>query len=188
MKRIVALATVAAFALTSTLTATAASESTNTHKTTPIHAGPQPRCTAAAFRPFSAAVWNKHRWRREKPRHRAILAKHRRLECAGAGARKAMLARWQRDRLRFGRYRAFRLIAPYPGGGTYWAIPGYIVACESGGSWTAYNPSGASGPYQLMPEWGAPFPATTWHEKMQTHRIAANLYDGGAGASNWVCA
>jgi hypothetical protein len=95
---------------------------------------------------------------------------------------------WQRDRQRFGRHRAFRLIAPYPGGGTYWAIPYYIVYCESRGEWTAYNPSGAAGPYQIMAEWGRPYPAVTWTQKMANHRIAAEIYAGGAGASNWACA
>lgn len=98
-----------------------------------------------------------------------------------------MKKEWQRDRLAFGRYRALRRIAPYPGGGTYWAVPYYIVLCESGGSWSAANPSGAVGPYQLL-GWGAPYPARTWREKMENHRIAARVYAGGAGASNWVCA
>lgn len=69
-----------------------------------------------------------------------------------------------------------------------WAIPSYIVACESGGSWSAYNSSGAAGPYQIMPEHGRPFPANSWREKMAHHRIAGDLYAGGSGASNWVCA
>lgn len=185
MKRIVALAAVAAFALAGTA-ATAESQSTTSPKST--HITPPARCLASTFRPWSARVWAPQHWRRKSLPAKVVASNKNRLRCAGPGNRAAMRATWQRDRLHFGRYRAFRLIAPYPGGGTYWAIPGYIVACESGGSWTAYNPSGASGPYQLMPEWGAPFPATTWHEKMQTHRIAANLYDGGAGASNWVCA
>lgn len=99
-----------------------------------------------------------------------------------------MKIKWQRERRHYGRYRVFRQLAPYPGGGTWWAIPWYVVACESGGDWLAYNPSGASNPYQLMPEWGAPFPADTWPEKMETHRIAGELWAGGAGAGNWVCA
>lgn len=100
----------------------------------------------------------------------------------------AMRKTWERKRRSYGRHRELRLVAPYPGGGTWWAIPWYIVACESGGDWGAQNASGASDPYQLMPEHGAPFPADTWHEKMQTHRIAGDLYAGGAGAGNWECA
>jgi hypothetical protein len=77
---------------------------------------------------------------------------------------------------------------PYPGpGGTRWAIPWRIVACESGGSWGAYNPSGAAGPYQIMAFWGRPFPANTAAARWAHHRIAARLWQGGAGASHWVC-
>lgn len=68
-----------------------------------------------------------------------------------------------------------------------WAIPPYIVACESGGSWSAYNPSGASGPYQLL-GWGAPMPANTAARMARHHEIAAGLWAGGRGASHWVCA
>jgi hypothetical protein len=92
---------------------------------------------------------------------------------------------WQRERLRFGRYRKFRQVAPYPGLGTYWAVPACVVSAESGGSWTAANPSGAVGPYQLL-GWGAPYPARTWKQKMANHRIAAEVWAGGSGASNWV--
>lgn len=93
---------------------------------------------------------------------------------------------WNRERREYGRYRAFREIAPYRGGGTYWAIPFYIVNCESRGEWGAHNPSGASGPYQLLGH-GAPYPATTWREKMENHRIARDLWLS-LGSSPWVCA
>lgn len=68
-----------------------------------------------------------------------------------------------------------------------WAIPEYIVECESHGSWSAYNPSGAVGPYQLLGK-GAPFPVTSKADKLTHHRIASDLWAGGAGASHWVCA
>lgn len=127
-------------------------------------------------------------WRRRSPSTKVLAAKRKQLNRArGCGYRGKLRALWRRERLRFGRYRKFRQIAPYPGLGTYWAVPASIVACESGGSWMAANPSGAAGPYQLMPEWGAPYPATTWRERMANHRIAAEVYAGGAGASNWVC-
>ena len=78
-------------------------------------------------------------------------------------------------------------LTPYPGpNGTHWAIPYSIVACESGGSWTAANPSGAIGPYQLLGH-GAPWPVTSEADKLAHHRIAAALWNGGAGRSNWVC-
>ena len=80
-----------------------------------------------------------------------------------------------------------RSLTPYPGpGGTHWAIPWSIVACESGGDWGAYNPSGAVGPYQLLGH-GAPFPVTSEADKLAHHRIASDLWAGGAGRSAWVC-
>jgi septal ring factor EnvC (AmiA/AmiB activator) len=75
-------------------------------------------------------------------------------------------------------------------GGPY-SIPAYIVMCESGGDYSALNPSsGAGGAYQILPStWalyggkGAPHEAP----KGEQDRIAAEIWaDSGAGA--WVCA
>lgn len=66
-----------------------------------------------------------------------------------------------------------------------WAIPTYIVMCESGGDWMAYNPaSGASGPYQLMPmHFGG---ALAMHQsRAAQHAKAAELWDGGRGRNHW---
>lgn len=144
------------------------------------------RCTAEAFRPFAAKVWDIARWERGVPAHRTVAAARRRIACAPSKShRTAMRKDWQRLKLLYGRYRALRLIAPYPGGGTWWAVPWCVVVAESGASWTAANPSGAVGPYQLL-GWGAPYPANTWKEKMANHRIAAEVWASGRGASNWV--
>lgn len=67
-----------------------------------------------------------------------------------------------------------------------WAIDPGIVECESHGSWSAYNPSGAEGPYQLL-GWGAPWPVRSWRDMAAHHLIAARVWAGGAGRSNWVC-
>lgn len=144
------------------------------------------------FKSFTNIVWAKARWQRGKPEKAGAVIKQaqRMKKCAVSKShRKAMRHYWKKRKIAFFRYRQFRLIAPYPGGGTYWAIPYYIVYCESGtsGLWMAANPSGAVGPYQLL-GWGAPYPADTWAEKMENHRIAAEVWAGGAGASNWVCA
>ncbi len=75
-------------------------------------------------------------------------------------------------------------------GGPY-SIPTYIVMCESGGNYSAINPSsGAGGAYQILPStWelyggqGAPHEAS----KQEQDRIAAEIWaDSGGGA--WVCA
>jgi hypothetical protein len=79
------------------------------------------------------------------------------------------------------RQRRLQSLTPYCANGQCWAIPVQIVMCESGGRWDAYNPSGAMGPYQLL-GW-LPRGAS----KMAQHRMAAKLWNGGAGASHWVC-
>jgi septal ring factor EnvC (AmiA/AmiB activator) len=75
-------------------------------------------------------------------------------------------------------------------GGPY-AIPAYIVMCESGGDYSALNPSsGAGGAYQVLP--------STWElyggqgepqnaPKAEQDRIAGEIWaDSGGGA--WACA
>jgi hypothetical protein len=83
--------------------------------------------------------------------------------------------------------RAIRRLTPYRCSFGRSAIPCYVVMCESGGRWNAWNPSGAIGPYQLL-GWGAPWPVRTRADRLAHHRIAARLWNGGRGASNWVCA
>lgn len=68
-----------------------------------------------------------------------------------------------------------------------WAIPAYIVSCETGGTfdWYAYNPSGASGPYQLMPvHFGGELAMN--QSRAAQHAKAAELWDGGRGKSHWA--
>ena len=80
--------------------------------------------------------------------------------------------------------------APAYLGGPY-AIPTYIVMCESGGNYHAYNPSsGAGGAYQILPStWaayggeGAPQDAP----KAEQDRIAAMIWQD-SGPSAWACA
>jgi septal ring factor EnvC (AmiA/AmiB activator) len=75
-------------------------------------------------------------------------------------------------------------------GGPY-SIPTYIVMCESGGNYSAVNPSsGAGGAYQILPTtWslyggsGAPQDAP----KEEQDRIAAEIW-ADSGGSAWVCA
>jgi septal ring factor EnvC (AmiA/AmiB activator) len=74
-------------------------------------------------------------------------------------------------------------------GGPY-AIPAYIVLCESGGNYGAVNPSsGAGGAYQILP--------STWElyggqgepqnaPKAEQDRIAGEIW-ADSGSSAWVC-
>ncbi|HLH65856.1 MAG TPA: transglycosylase family protein [Solirubrobacteraceae bacterium] len=76
-----------------------------------------------------------------------------------------------------------------PGG---WAIPYPIVLCESGGQNLPPNSAGASGYYQIIPStwklFGGSGPAAYLAPKSEQDTVAARIWRGGAGASNWVCA
>jgi septal ring factor EnvC (AmiA/AmiB activator) len=73
-----------------------------------------------------------------------------------------------------------------------WAIPYAIVLCESGGQNLPPNSAGASGYYQIMPAtwrlFGGAGPAAYLASKSEQDAIASRIWNGGAGASNWVCA
>jgi septal ring factor EnvC (AmiA/AmiB activator) len=77
-----------------------------------------------------------------------------------------------------------------PSGG--WAIPYAIVLCESGGQNLPPNSAGASGYYQIMPAtwkmFGGSGPAAYLASKGEQDAVASRIWNGGAGASNWVCA
>jgi hypothetical protein len=77
-----------------------------------------------------------------------------------------------------------------PSGG--WAIPYAIVLCESGGQNLPPNSAGASGYYQILPSTWAMFggsgPAAYLASKSEQDAVASRIWNGGAGASNWVCA
>jgi peptidoglycan hydrolase CwlO-like protein len=80
--------------------------------------------------------------------------------------------------------------APLYEGGPY-AIPTYIVMCESGGNYRALNPSsGAGGAYQILPStWRAYGGQGLPHEAppAEQDRIAAMIWRD-SGPSAWSCA
>jgi septal ring factor EnvC (AmiA/AmiB activator) len=77
-----------------------------------------------------------------------------------------------------------------PTGG--WAIPYAIVLCESGGQNLTPNSAGASGYYQIIPAtwrlFGGSGPAAYLAGRAEQDAVASRIWNGGAGASNWVCA
>jgi septal ring factor EnvC (AmiA/AmiB activator) len=78
------------------------------------------------------------------------------------------------------------------GGSGGWAIPYAIVLCESGGQNLPPNSAGASGYYQIIPStwklFGGTGPAAYLASKAEQDAVATRIWNGGAGASNWVCA
>jgi peptidoglycan hydrolase CwlO-like protein len=79
---------------------------------------------------------------------------------------------------------------PTYSGGPY-AIPTYIVSCESGGNYQALNPSsGAGGAYQILPStWRAYGGQGLPHQapEAEQDRIAAQIW-ADSGPSAWSCA
>ena len=147
---------------------------------------------ASKFRLWAKEVWNPDRWERGKPKGETIAAAHRWIACAGGpGHAKAMKKRWRESRddfLDLRRRELFRArVTPYPGGGRWWAIPFYIVDCESGGDYGAQNPtSSARGAYQMLDTTYAAYcVACDWSKRDQD--LAAHRLYQEAGASPWVC-
>jgi septal ring factor EnvC (AmiA/AmiB activator) len=79
---------------------------------------------------------------------------------------------------------------PSYGAGGGWSIPYSVVNCESGGQDLTPNSAGASGYYQFMPgtwnDYGGYSQAYQAPKSLQDQR-AQQVWNGGAGASNWVC-
>jgi len=129
---------------------------------------------------------------------RAAAASRRAALAQARTARLAALRRTRADR-RAAQRTLDRLLAEralaarqMTGPGGPWAIPWPIVQCESGGQNLPPNRAGASGYYQFMPDtWrrlGGSTPQAYQAPKAEQDRLAARLWAGGAGASNWVCA
>jgi septal ring factor EnvC (AmiA/AmiB activator) len=79
---------------------------------------------------------------------------------------------------------------PSYGSGGGWSIPYSVVQCESGGQDLTPNSAGASGYYQILPStwngYGGYGQAYQAPKSLQDQR-AAQLWNSGSGASNWVC-
>ncbi len=146
-------------------------------------------------------------------RRRAVLARARAARLAlrdgvraDRQASEATLGKLQRERRaaerRAARAAALRALkaleaesaasATKAGPGGPWAIPYAIVECESGGQNLPPNSATASGYYQFIDTTWAGLGGSTKHAfqapKAEQDRLAAQLWNGGAGAANWDCA
>lgn len=123
----------------------------------------------------------------------AALADARAAQAAALDDLQGRMAGWADEVQRLERVSAAQAeeeVATWGGTGD-WAIPEAIVMCESGGNYSALNPSsGAGGAYQILPStWelyggkGLPHEASPGEQDA----IAAQIWaDSGPGA--WVCA
>jgi len=104
---------------------------------------------------------------------------------------RANVATWTRDVARIERISSDEAEGKVVSWFGDWAIPQAIVLCESGGNYSALNPSsGAGGAYQILPStWKAYGGKGLPHQgsRSEQDRIAALIWrDSGSGA--WVCA
>jgi septal ring factor EnvC (AmiA/AmiB activator) len=127
----------------------------------------------------------------------ALQAEIGKVEAAQAAAERAALAAQQQAAAGSGGGGGGGSGTPTQAGPTYgpsggWAIPYAIVLCESGGQDLTPNSAGASGYYQIMPAtwklFGGTGPAAYLASKAEQDAVASRIWNGGAGASNWVCA
>lgn len=164
----------------------------------------RPNCifqfTAKQSQLFIDQTWQLDRWKRKIPIKKTIRAFHKRLRCAsGPGHRKAIKKRWIKRRTLFYKHRRgkkqrereererLRYLPFDCGGGMRSAIPCATMYCESGGSYTAANPtSSAYGKYQMLDSTYAAYCyACDWSPTDQDH-AAYDLYQE-LGTGPWVC-
>jgi Transglycosylase-like domain len=102
-----------------------------------------------------------------------------------------MRASWRREKQIYWKHRRAEFwrirVTPFPGAGRWWAIPWYIVDCESGGDYSAQNPtSTAYGAYQMLDTTYATYcTACDWSKRDQD--LAAHRLYREQGSSPWAC-
>lgn len=159
-------------------------------------------CTVQALRPFSAQVWDTGKWRRGAPARPVFAAFERRRRCASPSHRAAMSRTWSRDRAAFRAERRRQLHrerwTPYYGCTKlgickWWAIPAYIVSCESGGDYTPDAGLTFGGAYGLLVSTWQQYGGGRWASQANyahpwaQDRVARRVWLD-LGSSPWSCA
>jgi hypothetical protein len=160
--------------------------------------------TAKEATAFQLEVWQPKRWQRGAPPKKTKRAHRRHVVCAaGPRHRRAIRRGWQRRQAAFFKHRRTELwrerVTPYPGGGRRWAIPYYIVVCESGARINdPAAPNGAhsllAGPLQGVPTWESWRPrwaakyALPYQAPKRAQDVAAHRLLAAYGTAPWECA
>jgi Transglycosylase-like domain len=163
----------------------------------------QSTTSANEFAKFSGDVWRLPAWERGRPPKRVLLAQRERLRCsAGPGHRRASRERWRADKAAYFDHRERMLfrqrVTPYYGCTKFgicgwWAIPAYIVSCESGGDWTPDYGLTFGGAYGiLVSTWhaygGGEFASQANYAAPDHQSIIAHRIWNDVGPSAWACA
>ncbi len=150
------------------------------------------------FRDFSAETWRLAAWQRGKPAPGVIRTQRLALACGEDEIGRI----WRSDRTRFFEHRQKMLfrqrVTPHYGcttlgGCRWWALPAYIVDCESGGDYTPANGLAYGGAYGLLPSTWQHYGGARWAAQANfapTHAqdiVASRVWDS-VGAGAWSCA
>lgn len=170
---------------------TPATAEQGTHRIAPgaVIAGcPHGMYSLAKYRHFGSRMY-----RRKSVSRRAHVRAARLERCQRSAWGRSMARRYHR---RFVRERAARreeaearaqiaALTPFSCSFGRFAIPCSIVRCEStDGSWDTENSIGAKGPYQFLGK-RIPWPVRSQADRLAHHRLARQLWAGGAGAHHW---
>lgn len=171
-------------ALTASLLPTAGALTTEARTTDGLRNGCHRTFTRDAYRGYARRIYRT----RDSPLRDDQKARIKLMrKCMGT--RKRSRWAWQKKaewRRAFRQRLATQRLTPYgPCYGGRWAVPCEIIGGESGGYWGAQNSNGCVGPYQFC-GWSVPWPVDSEADKIAHHRMAARLWNGGAGCSNWT--
>lgn len=151
------------------------------------------------FRHFSAKVWRLQAWERGKPAPGAVRAQRLAVACGEGESIKQI---WRSDRGRYFDHRQEMLfrqrITPHYGcttlgGCKFWALPAYIVDCESGGDYTPGRGLTYGGAYGLLPSTWQQYGGSRWAAQANfapahAQDIVASRVWQAVGAGAWSCA
>lgn len=150
------------------------------------------------FRQFSAKVWRLQAWERGRPAPAALRTQRLAVACG----ERAIKRIWRSHRSRYFQHRQRMLyrqrVTPHYGcttlgGCRWWALPAYIVDCESGGDYTPGRGLTYGGAYGLLPSTWRQFGGSRWagQANLAPARaqdiVAARVWDR-VGAGAWSCA
>lgn len=151
--------------------------------------------TVDEFKPLARRIYRHKGWRRDDPltNKKRFLMKRMKKCAQNPLSRKRMRHLQARSARAWYRWKiaeeeTYENTPEVGPGGTHWAIPWYIVSCESGGDYGAINTSsGARGAYQMMPSTYGEYCVRCDWSKADQDRAARALYEA-KGSGPWSCA
>ena len=154
--------------------------------------------SAKEIKVFNGQIWDHDLWERGQAKPAQLSRFKDLLACAkGKAHAKAALRHWRALRASYMRYRHYRIVNPYwgctkLGGCKYWALPVYIVDCESGGDYTPDMGLTFGGAYGLLVStWiqygGLKYASQANYARPFHQDIIAKKVWNDVGPQGWAC-